>query len=369
MSALRKILILCVIFLSLLILWYLLLQRSEIQKLPTNSYQAGQEGFLDWVVGSSAPSFQATPTGAQTNELMAITSTTVGPGVTTYDITALGDLPLREYCIKASYNTACTGRYMNLEMIKYVLARGCRFLDFEIYVVDGFPVVACSNDPTGLTWQSNNYLVLNDVFLTIMHYAFQAPSPNLGDPLFIQLRMFSADTPIHNDIATAIQTILGPRHYNGYVSGDKTYMSDLMGKIVIINDQTISTFNSNVVNMQSGSVHMLKYSPEEISDMLVNKVHVIDSTQLSDVKTLCMVELDKSKQKTSRFNMLSYLIPSSPITGLDITYLVQNYGVQIVECPFYLTGSVLTNYEQFFADNKTAFVPFYRALPYLGVKS
>ena len=44
------------------------------------------------------------------------------------------DLPLKEYCIKASYNSAVSGNYVNKNMLKHVLSRGCRFLDLEILV-------------------------------------------------------------------------------------------------------------------------------------------------------------------------------------------------------------------------------------------
>ena len=45
------------------------------------------------------------------------------------------DLPLKEYCIKASYNTACSGNYVSKDMIRHVLSRGCRFLDFEVFYI------------------------------------------------------------------------------------------------------------------------------------------------------------------------------------------------------------------------------------------
>ena len=39
-------------------------------------------------------------------------------------------LPIKDYCIKSSYNSATTGKTVNKKMIQYVLSRGCRFLDF-----------------------------------------------------------------------------------------------------------------------------------------------------------------------------------------------------------------------------------------------
>ena len=72
------------------------------------------------------------------------------------------NLPLREYCIKSSYNTALSGKYVSTDMIKYVLTRGCRFLDFEIFYVDNGPCVAYSVDPTFVTVTSKNTIKLSE---------------------------------------------------------------------------------------------------------------------------------------------------------------------------------------------------------------
>ena len=57
---------------------------------------------------------------------------------------------------------------MDLEMIKYVISRGCRFLDFEVFwsapsestTDNPNAVVSMSDDPFA---PSNNSLYLNDV--------------------------------------------------------------------------------------------------------------------------------------------------------------------------------------------------------------
>jgi len=43
------------------------------------------------------------------------------------------DLPLREFIVKSSYNSAISGDYANKEAIRVLLERGVRLLDFEIY--------------------------------------------------------------------------------------------------------------------------------------------------------------------------------------------------------------------------------------------
>ena len=45
-----------------------------------------------------------------------------------------GKLPIKDYCIKSSFNSATTGKHVHENMIKYVLMSGCRFLDFEIFL-------------------------------------------------------------------------------------------------------------------------------------------------------------------------------------------------------------------------------------------
>ena len=42
-------------------------------------------------------------------------------------------MPLREYCIKASYNSAYSGSVISADMIKHVIYRGCRFIDLQIH--------------------------------------------------------------------------------------------------------------------------------------------------------------------------------------------------------------------------------------------
>ena len=45
------------------------------------------------------------------------------------------NMPLHEYCIKSSYNSACSGDYVSANMVKEVIKRGCRFLDFEVFYI------------------------------------------------------------------------------------------------------------------------------------------------------------------------------------------------------------------------------------------
>ena len=358
MSVIRKWIIFFVILISFFILSFLLFQRSQIMKLPSTIQDASKFGKGNTVQEGMAT---ATTVAGQTNELSIMTVKNEGPGVVTYNVQSMGNLPLKEYCIKSSYNSACSGTFMNLDSIKYILKQGCRFLDFELYYINQNVVVGYSND--GYTMLSKNTLALTDVFACLISNGFSAPSPNLGDPLFVQLRIRSTDPQSYQDIATAITSGLSARLFKGNVDGN-TPINTIMGKIVLVVDSQISgdysiypicnTGDTNckslgmLVNMQSNIYPLYKYSSTQMMNLLSNPPAMIDS-QNSDITILRMIEPATS---TETINPNSFLF-------------MQNYGVQIVENRFYMMDSALTKYEDFFRDNKMAFVPFYIALPYL----
>lgn len=359
MIPLRKILVILVIVFSILILWYQLHQRSQIMKLPANQAEAASQAHVGTESGQEGLTNSAPP--AQKNELKLITIKNPGAGVSTYNVRSLGNLPLREFCIKSSYNSAYSGSYMGLDTIKYVLSRGCRFLDFELYFINNGACVGYSDD--GYNMLSKNTLTLSDTLGCVMSNAFSAPSPNLGDPLFVQLRIRSSDTSMYDEVSSAITSTIGPRLYTGKVDGN-TMINDLMGKIVLIIDQKVSGDYANypkcnagdagcvnlgtLTNMESNTAPLFKYSNVQMMNLLSNPPTMMKNKQ-SDVVVLRMTEPMASSETINPNN----------------AYLIQNYGTQIVENRFYVKDTALTKYEDFFRENKSALVPFYLALPFL----
>ena len=84
---------------------------------------------------TSPPPFVNTPNSVQRAELNSIEDSNSGSGILNTQFDASQDNAIRNFCIKSSCNSAYTGKYMNLNMIKNVLSRGCRFLDFEVYIL------------------------------------------------------------------------------------------------------------------------------------------------------------------------------------------------------------------------------------------
>ena len=82
---------------------------------------------------------------------------------------------LRDYYVKSSYNSCCSGHfkndYVSICALENVLKNGARFLDFEIYAKDDKPIIAASSSTefsykeiTDLISQAGGDL-LNGIFL------------------------------------------------------------------------------------------------------------------------------------------------------------------------------------------------------------
>ena len=104
-------------------------------------------------------------------------------------------------------------------MIKDMLSRGCRFLDFEIFRMNNNPCVAYGIDPTFVTITSKTFMCLNKVLKNIIVNGFSGPSPNANDPLFIYFRIKSRNTEICNKIGICVNNYLSNRLYNEKVDG------------------------------------------------------------------------------------------------------------------------------------------------------
>ena len=111
------------------------------------------------------------------------------------------NLSLNQFCIKGSANSAYSGNFISDTMVQYVLSRGCRALDFEIYM-DGEqkPIIGYSPDPTAINSSSRYVLNKKPVYFSnmmnkIISYAFNTTygstytTPNKDDPLFINIRI------------------------------------------------------------------------------------------------------------------------------------------------------------------------------------
>lgn len=278
---------------------------------------------------------------------------------------------LKDFVVKSSYNSAVTGKYVNIDMVKYLLTRGVRLLDFEVLLIDDKPMVTYTNDYQLETIETSNTVLLDNIFSMITTTAFVQPTPNTNDPLFVHLRIKSKgdDTKIYKLISKSIDSTLKPRLYQGKVS-QQTKMSDIQGKIVLFIDKTIDRnyeskstckpkepqcYNlSTFVNLESGSDNLFLHRYTELLNLSYDHIRVEDKCGLcTSTKNMRMVMPDTINNNTK---------------NPDINSFILNYGAQFVLYKFYSKDEELEQYEKMFDDNKGGIIPLAHTIDYLKKK-
>ena len=278
------------------------------------------------------------------------------------------NMPLSQYVVKASYNSACTGNYVNTKAVEYVISRGCRFVDFEVFDISNVPHVAFSKDPTFKSIDSKNKILLNDVLTSVVTTAFSSKSPNLNDPMFINLRIKSNNDDVYKTIAKSIDASLKTKLYNVKIN-ENTKLKDIMGKIVLFVDKTIrydykdyTKCNANdsncydltkYINIESGSDYLRLNQYSNILDQQINRPRILDDNENTDKKYINLVIPD--------FNMKNTNNPS-------IGKFVKDYGCQYVAYKFYNKDSQLEEYEMLFNENRYGILKLADAIIYLTKK-
>jgi hypothetical protein len=291
-----------------------------------------KEGFMNSQYSEIAP-FSVTK--KVSGENTSSTGTTVTKGIATVNATKQ-TLPLKEYIVMSSYNSARSGKYMNVDMVKYVLSKGCRFLDFQVFFgpdpdpkdpknVATLPFVAYSSNTSDsvINLESLNQVLLNDVFMAISKYAFSSPSPNPGDPLFINLRIYTTPTSasttdakstnseentikLYQQIALLIYTYFNNKLYHASKTANDVYgntiLSDIMGKIIISLDIKVAP----------------DYTPLKISNLQQSKTAVSESASTKlPVTDLKQAQKERLRRSIVGPPLLGGVLPSASLEGAD----------------------------------------------------
>ena len=305
--------------------------------------------------------YDDTPNSSQREELNKIEGITTSSRITDAQFDPSNDNALRLYCIKSSSNSAYTGGYMNLNMIKYVLSKGCRFLDFEVYMKDNVPIVAYSTNKQSLeTFTSNAPAIsFSGVCTTIISNAFSDTSPNPKDPLFIHLRIKTYDSTAYTQIAEIIKTTLGPKLYTQKDGMNNvavpvnldSQITSMLGRIIIIVDETSSPGYKNYATCAPKDVEC--YSLSNVVNMTSNS----QSTRIYNENALTFQPINPPDPDVYLYRIVFPNIGYfNNTTNSSSTYLIKNYGVQVVAQAFFVNDTNLINYEGIFKEKKSAFV-------------
>jgi hypothetical protein len=362
---LRFILIGSVVLVASILLYFLYRTRAQLSAITIEPEKGGFEGFseaFDKTQYGSIEPFDGPAAGEL--QMMVRPTETRGTLVTLRQT----ELPIAQYVVKSSYNSAYTGgSYMSLDALKYCLQRGCRWVDFQVFNVDGAPRVGYTTDTTYVTLKTRNTLLLSDVLDTVVGQGFAGNvAPNSGDPIFVNLRIClkSNDMGVLGKIGDAIKVSLDNKLHQGIVSAT-TPMSELMGKIVLVVDAMICPAwadapsrgdpknLSNFANIVTGPAPVPKYSYDTIQGMAMSPP-VIDADNLgtANVTQLTLVEVSATA--------------TSPPPAFSTQNLVANHGVQWYPQKMYVpkTDSTVTAYEELFAGCRGGIVPMSQAIRY-----
>jgi hypothetical protein len=340
----KKILIFIIILLFSYVLYRLYKKRLSFIK---------QEGYL----------FDKT----SDQELKDMKNVDTSINITTIN-SAYTQLPLSQYVIKGSFNSAITKNFVSLDALQYVLSRGCRFIDFEVFYLDGKPMVSYTNDPNFSILETDNKLLLDNVLASAVASGFNSPSPNKDDPLFIQIRIKSKDDNVYRQVAKSIQNSLSSRLFKGQIT-KTTKLSDIMGKVILVMDRTINyNYKKNTdcpnpndktcydltkyINIESGSEFLRTSNFTSLLNKGVTPPIINDNNLTTDVQYIQIASPD---------------ITSNNMKNPDPRNLIQNYGCQILLYRFYDNNSDdgLVAYENLFNDNLYGIVPLSTMLIYM----
>lgn len=364
MLLVKKFLIVITIIIFLVIIWRLIIIRLNLQNISET------EGFSLF-------------SSAKDNEVTSLESKSK-INIKNTDVSGVLNLPLKELCVKASYNSASSGNYVNTSMLQYVINRGVRYLDFEVFYIsdngkeDGHfkPVVSTSTDPTFMVLNSENTVLLDTVLISAVANAFSSPCPNYGDPLFINLRIKSNNTDVYKAVASSIDNSIKGKIFVDHnpnasyildnVTTQKakkvtkdTLLKDIKGSVVLSIDKTIFPNYTNYTKCDASGTNcydLTNYTnihtgSQDMNLILYNMLSTVPTIQINDdnlhttVQTITVTIPDN----------LYLMNPSN--NNPDYADCVLKYSCQIVPYRFYHNDTALEKYEKFFNANGAAFVP------------
>jgi hypothetical protein len=213
---------------------------------------------------------------------------------------------LRDYYIKSAYNAFNPDKFKNsnvsMDALLYVIARGCRFIDFEVFSVENQPVISSSSVNSFNYKETFNHIPVSDAFEVLGNYVFSGSKcPNPGDPFIIHMRIMSRNVTMYDNLAkiisqskTVARNLLGPKFGREYQSKDlgNEDLLNFKGKIILMVDGTNPVYRNTklfeLMNMSSNSLFLSKYTY-----FGVKNVGDPQAFKEANKKNMCLVVPDK----------------------------------------------------------------------------
>ena len=157
----------------------------------------------------------------------------------------IGDtVNITQMYIKTAYNCCCSGKfkndYVDICALKNCAKYGVRALDFQIYKLNGKPIISASSVNEITYKEIYNYLAFNDTMLQVNTLFIQDTNlANVDEPLFLIFRVYSKAKDTYDQMFVSLNDIFGSGLDSGsilFFTNDLTTATfgELKGKVIII---------------------------------------------------------------------------------------------------------------------------------------
>lgn len=286
-----------------------------------------------------------------------------------------GSHSINEYFVKSSLDSAYDGTTVSIDMVNYVLSRGYRLLDFEVYleplttapvgtsataVVGYSPIVSGSR-------MSNNNIKFSDVITAIMQGAFTSTSPNPKDPFFLQIRPMykkilktddaasssakqGKNTQLNTQIEAALDQLQRPSNMLAGFVTPTTTLSSISGKIVVIMDNII-TNGKKSANLLS----MISINPKS-KDMNTSNTGIITTQPIQTKTPSPSPSTEGALIQVLPFDDKETILTDNPNPNTVLTQFKPNFSPYMAWI-YNSTSGILDDYENLFIQNgNSAFI-------------
>lgn len=233
---------------------------------------------------------------------------------------AYASMPVKEYLIKASWDSAYTSDEVSTNQLIKVIENGYRFLDFEVFHQEANgeneTVVAFSSTGTGEAVIESNTILFDIVMSCVTQNAFKVS--NGSDPLFLHFRIRSTNPSVYEDMAKSLKMFSDLIYTSEKRIGDIP-LSKLIGKVVcIFNRSKTSTKLDEYIAVESGTTQLKSTTTTQLLNEKTTPV-TRDATSQTDVSSWKMATPD-----------LGSLYTHYNLDHEKLHYIIKQYGAQII---------------------------------------